>query len=75
MSPGQADHLRGFRPRGLAAELPELLDVRGLSDHAPSAGERHLDRLQRADQRQLRAGNPRRFWNINEGIGNRFALI
>lgn len=65
MPSGQTDHLCRFRPYCLAPGLSGLLDVLGLSDHAPSAGERHLDRLQRADQRQLRAG--RCLWNINEG--------
>lgn len=56
MPPGAADHLPRFRPHCLAPRLSGLLDVPGLSDHAPSAGERHLDRLQGADQRQPRAG-------------------
>lgn len=67
-SSGQTDHLCRFRPYCLAPRLSGLLDVRGLSDHAPSAGERHLDRLQRAHLRQLRAGIPRWLWNDSGGI-------
>lgn len=66
---GETDHLRWFRPHYLAPGLSGLLDVPGLADHAPSAGERHLDRLQRANQRQLRAGIPSGFRNIDEGPG------
>lgn len=69
MPSGETDHLRRFRPHYLAPGLSGLLDVPGLADHAPSAGERHLDCLQRANQRQLRAGNPSGFRNIDEGPG------
>lgn len=69
MPSGETDHLRRFRPHYLAPGLSGLLDVPGLADHAPSAGERHLDRLQRANQRQLRAGIPSGFCNIDEGPG------
>lgn len=65
MLSGQTEHLCRLRPRCLAPGLSGLLDVPGLADHAPSAGERHLDRLQRAHQRQLGAGILGCFLNIN----------
>lgn len=53
---GQTDLFHWLRPFHIAPWLPRLLDVWRLSDHAPSAGERHLDCLQTANQRQLSAG-------------------
>ncbi len=54
---GNADLIHKLWPNRHAPWVSELLDVPGVSDHPSSARERHMDRLQAVNQRQLRAGH------------------